>query len=476
MFPSGMLPSGRVRLFPVLNGASTMLTRRRQAICHLPASLAGLDPVGQNRPKSRLQNEDLIMRLLSFLSALAVLPLVLAAPARADAVPAAITIGSLHASSGPFASISMPVYYGIKLWVDQTNAAGGAFVKAYNKKLPLRLVSYDDQSNPATAATLINQLVTQDKVNMLVSDSGSVLTAVAVPIAHEHKMFLFDPTGTGAPFFTKDNPYIALLADPASTIWPRYAADYLSTEGAAAGIKTVAILYATNDFTGTQAQAFKKFLTEAGKVKIVYDQGVPTSTSNYTVLINNIAARNPDAVVELGYPGNDIAFLRNLQDSGQKFRFVFAVYPGAEPEELLKNVGIEGLNGIFTYVTGAQYAYKVTTGMNLPDYQQAWQKTYANTPGAAFGLNAIAGYTVGIVLQETLANAASLDQMALHDAVFGLSDKLTTLAGPFKLDDTGAQIGEITPLGQVAPDGKDGMKIQVVYPPDLATAKAVLGQ
>ena len=141
-----------------------------------------------------------------------------------------------------------------------------------------------------------------------------MLTAVAVPIAKEHKMFLFDPTRTGAPFFTKDNPYIALLADPASTIWPKYAADFLNTDGAAAELKTVALLYATNDFTGTQAAAFRKFLTEAGKVKIVYDQGVPTSTSNYTVLINNISAKNPDAVIELGYPGNDIAFLRNLQE------------------------------------------------------------------------------------------------------------------------------------------------------------------
>ncbi|HEX5325679.1 MAG TPA: amino acid ABC transporter substrate-binding protein [Acetobacteraceae bacterium] len=416
------------------------------------------------------------MRLPRLLAALAALPMLTAGIALADEAPAQITIGDLHASSGPFASISMPVYYGIKFWIDQTNATGGAFVKAYNKKIPLKLISYDDQSNPATAATLINQLITQDKVNMLVSDSGSVLTAVAVPIAHEHKMFLFDPTGTGAPFFTKDNPYIALLADPASTIWPKYVADYLNSEGVAAGIKTVAILYATNDFTGTQAQAFKKFITEAGKVKIVYDQGVPTSTSNYTVLINNIAAKNPDAVIELGYPGNDIAFLRNLQDSGQKFRFVFAVYPGAEPEELMKAVGIEGLKGVFTYVTGAQYAYKVSTGLNLPEYEAAWQKTYANTPGTAFGLNAIAGYSVGIVLQETLANAASLDQMALHDAVFGLSGKLTTLAGPFKLDATGAQIGEITPLGQVVPEGTDGMKIVVVYPPELATGKAVLGK
>ncbi len=103
---------------------------------------------------------------------------VLAGGARADEAPAEIKIGHLHAGSGPYASISMPVYLSLKLWVDQQNANGGAFVKAYGKKIPLKLISYDDQSNPGTAATLTNQLITQDKVDLLICDSGSVLTAV----------------------------------------------------------------------------------------------------------------------------------------------------------------------------------------------------------------------------------------------------------------------------------------------------------
>lgn len=389
--------------------------------------------------------------------------------------PIEIKIGHLHASTGPFASISMPTYYGLRLWVDRTNATGGTFVKPFDKKIPLRLISYDDQSNPATAATLINQLITQDEVDLLVCDQGSVLTAVAVPIAHEHKMFLFDPGGTGAQFFSKDNPYIALLVAPESTVWPKYLADYLNTEGASAGLRTVALLYATNDFTGTQARALRKFIDDAGKLKIVYDQGIPTSTSSYTILINNIAAKQPDAVIALGYPGNDISFLRNLQASGDEFRFVFAVYPGLESALLLKNVGIDGLKGVFTYVTGADYEYKVNAGPNLPEFRKLWMQTYADTPGADFGQNAVAGYTVGLILQETLAHTASMEQLAIRDAVFALSGKLVTISGPFELNATGGQIGEIMPLGQVEPEGKEGMKLVVVYPPDLAGAKAKLG-
>src|SRR5665213_3955417 len=140
-------------------------------------------------------------------TAVALAAMMLTTQAFAADAPAEIKIGTLYASSGRYASISMPVHSALKLWVEQKNAEGGVFVKAFDKKIPIKLVAYDDQSNTATASTLYNQLITQDKVDLLVADSGSVLTAPAVAIARDHKMFLFDQTGTGASFFSKDNPY-----------------------------------------------------------------------------------------------------------------------------------------------------------------------------------------------------------------------------------------------------------------------------
>src|ERR1700719_2435099 len=207
-----------------------------------------------------------------------------ATPAFAGDAPAEIKLGTLYASSGRFAGISQPVHAGFKIWIEQKNAEGGVYVKAFDKKIPIKLVAYDDQSNTATAATLYNQLITQDKVDILIADSGSVLTSVAVPIARDHKMLLIDQTGTGANFFTSDNPYIALMADPVSSVWPKPLADFLTHDGPGLGIKRVAMLYATNDFTGTQATTIRKLIKESNSgVELVFDEGVPTETSNYTV-------------------------------------------------------------------------------------------------------------------------------------------------------------------------------------------------
>jgi branched-chain amino acid transport system substrate-binding protein len=393
--------------------------------------------------------------------------------AQAAEAPAEIKLGTLYASSGRYASISMPVHYGLKLWIEQKNAEGGVYVKAFDKKIPLKLIAYDDQSSTATAATLYNQLITQDKVDILIADSGSVLTSVAVPIARDHKMLLIDQTGTGAAFFTPDNPYIALMADPVSSIWPKPLADFLTHDGPGLGIKRIAMLYATNDFTGTQANSIRKFITESNSgVELVFDQGVPTETSNYTVLLNNIRASNPDAVLHLGYASNDIAFLRNVQDNGIKFKFLFSIYPGIETELLEKNLGGKALNYVFTYVTSMDLAYKAEFGMSLKEYSDAWHKKYADSH-VEFGFNSIAGYTTGLVLEKALGITASLDQLELRKAIFSLSGNFKTLDGTFELDATGGQIGELTPIGQFVADEGDKPKLVTVWPHELANGKPI---
>lgn len=419
----------------------------------------------------------IVVRSIAF-AFLAAVSLVLGAPAQAASpAPSEIKIGEVHAGTGSFAPIAMPTYYAFKMWIDQENAKGGVYVGAYHKRIPIKFITYDDQSNPATAATLYNQLITVNKVNLLVSDYGSVLTAPAVTIAKEHKQFLIDVGAESALFFTKDNPYIVEIATPVTTIALKNLAAFISNEGAQHGLKRIAILYSTNDYTSAMASALTHLINSAGKVKIVYNKGVPTSTSSYTVLINNIAAIHPDAMIELGYPSNDIAFLRGLQDLGVKFPFVFTLYSGQEMDVVKHALGAAAMTNVFTNVTGANYSFKTTYGPRLAAVHAMWDKAYPpGSGGPSWGEGALQGYLTGMVLQQALARTKSLDQLALRKAVFSLSGKLTTLDGPFVLAPDGAQLGETMPLGQVQSNGKGGVKLAVVYPPKFANGKAIIGK
>lgn len=379
-----------------------------------------------------------------------------------SSAPKDITIGTLYAASGNFATSSLPELAGLKFWASQANAQGGVFVKAYGRKIPIKLVTYNDQSDPTTAQTQYTQLINQNHVNILVSDFGSVLTSVAVPIAQENKMVLFDPTGTGASFFTPNNPYIVLTALPTSAVWPDTLAQFLIQKG----IRKVAIIYAENDFDQSQAQTLA---TQLGKVGIqpVYNNGVPTSTANYTVLIHSIAATHPDAVVEFGYPNNDIAFLQNLAASGQHFNFLFTVFPGQLLSLMEQNVGVKTLSYTFTYPTPPQLAYnKVTYGMGLSAFEQAMQKS----TGQSVNFLDIAGYNTGLAIQKTLETAKSLSQLDLRAAAGKIS--MFTLDGQFKINSEGAQLGETLPVGQLQPSGSSLTPV-IVFPSSVATGTAV---
>ncbi|MGC8492411.1 MAG: ABC transporter substrate-binding protein [Syntrophobacteraceae bacterium] len=400
----------------------------------------------------------------SFIFVIASVLVFAAGPSFAQKAPKVITVGTLYASSGPFATSSTSQYNGLKFWVSQVNKDGGVFVKAFNKKIPVKLVAYDDQSQTATAGMLYNQLITRDHVDMLVSDFGSVLTSVAVPLAKVHKVLLFDPTGTAAKFFTPDNQFVVLCSLPTSGKWPYALADFL----VARKIPKVAIIYSSNDFNQSQAVTLHDKLVKAG-INPVYYQAVPTNTSNYSVLLHSIAATNPDAVIEFGFPPNDIAFLQGLQSSGLKFKMVFTIFPGQQFDLLKKNVGVKGLYYTYTYPTPPLLKYNdVNYGPTMDKFDQAYKAT-----GKKVDFLVVAGYNTGLIMQKTLGTAAGFDQTALRKAITDFSGKLKTLDGQFEIDASGAQVGEMLPVAQFVPKGANGISMTTVYPPNLKTGEPI---
>ena len=384
--------------------------------------------------------------------------------AHAATAPAELKIGTLYASSGPFAVASQGQYEGLKFWAAAVNKDGGVFVKSFDKKVPVKIVAYDDQSSTSTATTLYNQLITQDKVNILVADFGSVLTSVAVPLAAEHHMLLIDPTGSGANFFTKKTDYLADVSIPSSTVWPLPLGNYLLQQK----IKRVAIVYDANDFDASQANTLKDVLVKGG-VTPVYFHAVPTSESNYTILLHTVAATHPDAVLEFGYAPNDIAFLRALSQSGLHFNMTFTIFPGQLLNLITKNVGAKALAYTYTYPTPPLVKYdKVSYGMNTAQFVQAFQAAEHKEPNFLDS----AGYNTGLVIQHMLDTAPKFEQLAFHQALMNMSGKTTTLLGEFKINENGAQLGQPFPVAQLVPEGT-GTKLVVVYPEDKATGKAV---
>ena len=388
-----------------------------------------------------------------------------ASASSAHAASGTITVGTLYASTGSFATSSLPEYAGLQFWAKSVNAHGGMYVAPLKKKEKVKVVAFNDQSDPATATSLYDQLISQNHVDVLVADFGSVLTAPAITIAKDQKHLLFDVTGSGTSFFTSGaNPYVVLTSLPVSAVWPKPVAKLLES----LKTKRVAILYCQNDFDQAQATAIQGFLKQKG-ITPVYFQGVPTTQSDYSTLVQSIKATNPDAVLELGYPNNDIAFLNELKATGTHFKFVLTPFLGQLPSLFAQDVGAASVNYTYTYaVPPTLVINNVNIGLGLT----AFVKQFApGKPGTVNFLD-VAGYNAGLAVQAAFAHATSMSQLGIRAGITAVNGKLQTLEGTFKVDKTGEQIGELLPVSQAVPQGK-GFALKIVYPATPAQVKMV---
>jgi branched-chain amino acid transport system substrate-binding protein len=201
----------------------------------------------------------------------------------------------------------------------------------------------------------------------------------------------------------------------------------------------------------------------------VYFGAVPTSESNYFVLLHTIAARRPDAVIELGYPDNDIAFLRALKGTGMHFKMTFTIFPGQLEKLLDQNVGAQSLAYTYTHPTPPLVRYpKVSYGPNTTQFVAAYRAAYHKAPNFLDS----AGYNAGLIIQDMLGHATEFTQLSFHTALMSMSGHTTTFLGRFQINANGAQLGELLPVAQLVPEHGHN-KVVVVYPEDKATGKPI---
>ncbi len=127
-----------------------------------------------------------------------------AAPAQAQFKTQGVTdteivIGTHMDVSGPLKSWGVPSTNGMKLAVEQVNAAGGVNGRK------LRLVTEDDGYDPKKAVLATQKLIEKDKIFAMVSPMGSATTLAPLPIVQEAGILHLFPI-TAAEFTYKMEP------------------------------------------------------------------------------------------------------------------------------------------------------------------------------------------------------------------------------------------------------------------------------
>ena len=88
-----------------------------------------------------------------------------------------IKIGLTVSLSGDLAELGQQQLQGMQMWQEDVNSRGALLGR------PVKLIYYDDRSDPATSARLYERLIGEDQVDLLLGPYSSDITLAASTVA-----------------------------------------------------------------------------------------------------------------------------------------------------------------------------------------------------------------------------------------------------------------------------------------------------
>ena len=375
-------------------------------------------------------------------------------PAAAQAQPRPIRIGSTLALTGPLAATAQVHKLVGEIYVEQVNKRGGWLGR------PLEWVLKDDQSKPDLARTLYEQLVTADKVDLLMGPyaTGAILSAMGV--AQRYGKVLVHHT-FGIPSLAKYElafPAWSLGADPANTV-PGTVFDAL-----AAGPrppKTVAVV--TSKFPSIQfmSAGAREVLKKRGLQEVLFLEW-EFGNRDFGPIANRVKDARPDFVWvgAIGLEGN------LLLDAMKKIDYVppqhFYLYPAPGPLVSLP----EAKNALSVTIFEDQPPFTSTPA--AAEFARLYREraTAAKLPDPSVEVQAGASYTAWQILEAGVTATRSLDDKAI--GAWLNANRVDTIQGRLHFDGPGNYGDDLMRVKQV----QDG-HWKVVWPKDYAAGNAI---
>ena len=328
----------------------------------------------------------------------ALLTLLTACIAAPTATAQTIKLGEINEYK-QFPAFLEPYRKGMDLAVDEINAAGGVLGKK------LEIVSRDDNGVPGDAVRAAEELLTREKVALLMGTFASnVGLAVADLAKRRQVLFIAAEPLSDKLVWDSGNKYTFRLR----------ASTYMQTamlvpDAVKAGKKRWAIVYPNYEYGQAATTAFKQQMqAQQGAGVEFVEQAVPLGKIEPGAVVQALLDARPDAIFSSLF-GPDLArFVREGQLRGLfKDRPVFNLL-GGEPEYLdpLKDEAPVGW-----FVTGYPW-YAIDT----PEHQRfrdAYQKKFNDYPR----LGSVVGYSAVKTAAAALQRAGSTDTDKLVGAM-----------------------------------------------------------
>jgi branched-chain amino acid transport system substrate-binding protein len=354
--------------------------------------------------------------------------LALAAPAAQAQAPSGepLKIGYGISQTGGLASNGKSALLAQKIWEEDINAKGGLLGR------PVKLIYYDNQSNPTTVPAIYQKLLGVDKVDLIIGGYGTNILAASMPVVIEKQKVLIGLFGlaVNAEFnYPKYFSMIPLGPTPKSAQSKGFFDTAMAQNPKP---QTVAIAAADDEFPRNGSEGARENAKAAG-LKIVYDKQYPPPTTDFAPVVRAIQAANPDIVVIFSYPPDSVGMVRAVNEIGYKPKMIGGGMVGPQATAIKLQLG-PLLNGFVNFDYWLPIEKMNFPGVSefLTRYQASAQQEGVDPLGYHI---APWGYAQLQVLQQAVAATKSLDDDKLADYIRNSTFK--TLIGDVKFGPQG---------------------------------------
>ena len=354
-----------------------------------------------------------------------------------------IRIGTTQSLSGPLEEFGTNQLRGLQMWVGDINERGMLLGR------PVELVHYDDGSDPARSSQLYQQLLEQDKVDLLIGPYSSSITLAASNVAEQFDVPMLTVAASADQIWERGYSNVVGLDTPST----RYM-DIAIETAAARGARTMAVVYGDNDFSREVIVGVRSKAQELG-IQIVLDASAE-QLADVPSLVSRLGKADADVIMAIAYLEGGVALVRELNRARVKPKMlVFAVAASVAEfgQELLAEA--EGITGVTQWLRSIRMP-------GAQDFAYRYRKRYGYNPGAYAAL----GYSAGQVMEAAVRLAGTVEAAPVRDQLHSMV--FNSLLGIYKVDENGRQVGKSNYLVQW-----QGQDRRLVEPAKLAESDLI---
>jgi len=332
---------------------------------------------------------------------------------------------------------------------EEINAAGGI----NGKKLDLLIE--DTTGRPEVGRSVVEKLITKDKVVMIGGGYSSSVTYAAAGVCQQNRIPFLVNTGSADKITTSGWDYIFRLNPPVS----KYAGAIESLLDEVIKPKTAAILYENSLFGTKGAQEFEKTCEKMG-YKVLLKEGYEHGGIDFKPVLIQIKQANPDIVYMISYIMDASLLMKQAKELKLTPKMFIGGAAGFTLPEFKENAGVASED-----VISATLWHEVLPFPGAMDFYNKFKARF-NKSVDYHGAEAYAAcYVIADVLKRTKSLKADDIKAALA------ATDMMTVFGPVKFTTWGKMKNQ-NKVETYVVQWLDG-KLELVWPAELATKKFV---